>query len=160
MKSVIVIGCVSCSHKHKQIDHPRFPAETGYTKDQMGDLIEGYTCPFCNGKYFPTPKMMRMIQHFMDGISHIRTLPDHVDVNGLDVNFGYDLRLPVDSERHFPGIEGMEEKLFQNDVEFERTLLLSALQYFDTHKWHLRIEVADNPVPLVCDDSLFVFLKK
>ena len=152
-ESKFIIGCVSCSRKNRHIEHGKFPAETAFSKEELKDFFNSYTCPFCGTTYTPTPNMMKMITRFMDGFTHVRTIGNEAEVYGIETKFAFSPEREQ-GEQNKELYEQLKEYVFQNPDE-DLPLLLEAIKDIDLSKWYIRIESAKNPVPLIRDDTLW-----
>lgn len=153
-ESTLFIGCAACHDKHRHVKHPDYPAETGFTKDNLKELVDGYICPFCGEKFLPSPRFFKMLERFMNLPIHVKTIetPNLVtcDVYGIDTNIGY----IVGKENQVDDVvQRLEEQTFESPED--KKLLFDALKDVDLHQWNIRLESGHHPEPLFRDDTMW-----
>jgi hypothetical protein len=168
-ESRVIIGCRTCEQKTKELRHTRgindviaFPTTTAYTRDELHQLEQGFTCPFCQDVLVMTPKVMKMIQSLFDGYAHIISRPDTTEILSVDT----DCFIPHDRlyssldaflSENGSHTKGLDPLVFKNPKE-DLALIHEGMNDFDTRKWELIIESAGNPEPFAWDHSLWFSL--
>lgn len=162
-ESRVIVGCRECEQKNKELRYKHgvlpFPATIAYTKDELGELVYGFTCSFCKEKLHFTKNMVQMMNRLLGGPAHIVSHPDSTEILSTDTHVYIPHDRLFESLQEFwakqgSQVEGLDPLVFQNPKE-DLALIHDAMNDFDTNKWFIMIESAGNPEPFLWDDQLW-----
>lgn len=101
MASALIIGCRKCSNSYSDlkksnlVNDYEFPFSTAYTERNFSQLLQFYTCPFCESALYLSPVMLGLLNKFLNGSYHINIGEDLLEF----VTSSISLCIPVEQEQ-------------------------------------------------------------
>lgn len=151
MTSALIIGCRKCSDTYGDlrelglVSDYEFPFTTAYTEHNFSQLLQFYTCPYCENALYLSPVMLGLLNKFLGGHYHI-----HIEEDLLEfVSSSISLSIPVAQEQE--KTQEIIEKLgFFNLLDKENRLpsikeiqwIQLVAQQFERAEWSIKIQSA------------------